>query len=102
MATFPLVENANELKVYDLPDAESQHTTHQCKGQWVLAEEGDFCFIKNTGWALKADVRLVPRGQKSWMGKMLKTLLSENQYSEYIRRKGLEKYVKSYMVVARK
>jgi hypothetical protein len=27
------------------------------------------------------------------MGKMIKTLLSEEQYGDYIRRKGLEKYV---------
>lgn len=102
MATFPLVGNADNIRVFDLPDTQSPSTSTNCKGQWVLAEEGDFCFIKNTGWALKSEVTLIPRGQKSWMGKMIKNILSEDQYGEYIRRKGLEKYVKSYMVVAQK
>lgn len=102
MSTFPLVQSKQALTIFDLPDATSNSIQKICDGQWILAEEGDFCFIKNTGWVRKSEVKIAPRGQKSWMGKMVKTLLSEEQYGDYIRRKGLEKYVKSYMVIAHK
>jgi hypothetical protein len=100
MSTFPLVQSKQALTIFDVPDATSNSIQKICDGQWILAEEGDFCFIKNTGWVRKSEVKIAPRGQKSWMGKMVKTLLSEEQYGDYIRRKGLEKYVKSYMVIA--
>jgi 2-polyprenyl-3-methyl-5-hydroxy-6-metoxy-1,4-benzoquinol methylase len=102
METFPLVISKNEVAIFDSPESVTSRENKNCEGLWVLAEEGDYCFIRNTGWAKKTDLKLAPRGQKSWLGKMLKSILSEGQYGDYIRRKGLEKYVKSYMVIAKR
>jgi SAM-dependent methyltransferase len=102
MSAFPLVSSTNAINIYDLPDTQSSHSTAVCSDLWILADEGDFYFIKNTGWVKKSDVKIKPRGHKSLIGKMIRAVMSEEQYGAYIRRKGLEKYVKSYMIVAQK
>jgi hypothetical protein len=67
-----------------------------------VSEIGNFSFIKNIGWVRTSDIEVAPRSVQSIPGKLLKGMLSENQYTDYIRKKGEENYVKSYMVIAKR
>jgi len=100
--SFPSVINENEIAVYRTPNEISFESKVDCKGAWVVSEMDEFCFLKNIGWVKKIDIKTAIRGKKSLPGKIIRGILSENQYTDYIRKKGEEKYVKSYMVIAKR
>jgi SAM-dependent methyltransferase len=99
---FPSVVTDREIQVYTLPDASKAEGMVNCKNAWKTAEKGQFSFIRNIGWVKTSDISVAPRSAQSLPGKLLKSMLSENQYTDYIRKKGEESYVKSYMVVAQR
>ncbi len=101
-SSFPSVIDDKEVQVFTLPDEKTGEGMVNCHKAWRVGEMGDFSFIKNIGWVRTSDIRLAPRSVQSLPGKLLKSVLSENQYTDYIRKKGDENYVKSYMVIAQR
>jgi hypothetical protein len=101
-STFPSVTTNKAVRVHTLPDEMTFESEVNCYKAWKVAESGSFSFIRNIGWVKSADVEVAPRSTQSLPGKIVKSVLSENQYTDYIRKKGEENYVKSYMVIARR
>jgi SAM-dependent methyltransferase len=100
--TFPSVKTDKEIQIFTLPDETKAEGKLNCRNAWKVSEIGNFSFIKNIGWVRTSDIEVAPRSVQSIPGKLLKGMLSENQYTDYIRKKGEENYVKSYMVIAKR
>lgn len=100
ISSIPMVTTDALVRVYGLPAVDSAFEEINCKGLWVLAEHNDFYFIRRMGWVMKKDVKTGRRGRRSSFNKIIRSILPESVYAYYVRKRGIEPYVKQYMIVA--
>jgi SAM-dependent methyltransferase len=101
-SAFQGVWSNGSVDVFEYPNAAQPKFSRDFNGEWALTEYKDFIFIRDCGWVKLNAVQLRPRIQQSWKSKAIRKILSPEQLSLLVRKRGAERYVQSHMVIAKK
>jgi SAM-dependent methyltransferase len=99
-SSFPKAANNSNVSIFEEPNGQSNARQDGIKDRWILSEYNGFYFIRGRGWVKKEDVQVAPRLQSSMLGKIAKSVMNDDMRNDFVRKRGSEKYVKSYMVIA--
>lgn len=99
---FAGVTTSAEVDVLSSPNDATVIARKKVQGAWVLSEFAECYFLRGHGWVKKGSVQIAPRFQPSWKNKLIRSVLSKEQYGDFVRKRGTEPYVKQYMVIAKK